>query len=78
MANEQQPISHQAHAQPLSPQQLASQREAFVKHLEQASSVVQTWPVWKQQLLGGTAAQQTANIVIAMENKLEPSRAVRI
>jgi hypothetical protein len=29
--------------------------EAFVKHLEHASGVVQTWPVWKQELLGGKA-----------------------
>jgi len=27
-------------------------RKAFVRHLEQASEVVQKWPRWKQQLLG--------------------------
>ena len=32
----------------------ASNTDAFVKHLEHASSVVQTWPAWKQQILGGT------------------------
>ena len=29
--------------------------DAFVKHLEYASSVVDTWPKWKQQILGGTS-----------------------
>lgn len=27
----------------------------FIKHLEWVSSVVKTWPAWKQELLGGTA-----------------------
>lgn len=31
--------------------------EAFVKHLEHASGVVQTWPAWKQELLGGKATE---------------------
>jgi hypothetical protein len=30
-------------------------KDAFVKHLENASSVVRTWPAWKQELLGGKA-----------------------
>lgn len=47
---------------PVQTQQQSSQRDAFVKHLEHASSVVQTWPVWKQQVLGGTAAQQVTSI----------------
>ncbi len=29
--------------------------DAFIKHLESASSVVRTWPKWKQEVLGGTA-----------------------
>ena len=27
----------------------------FVAHLERASAVVKTWPLWKQQVLGGTS-----------------------
>lgn len=34
-------------------QQHAVQGDAFVRHLEHASTVVQSWPVWKQQILGG-------------------------
>lgn len=30
-------------------------RDSFVEHLEHASSVVSTWPEWKQKLLGGSA-----------------------
>lgn len=29
--------------------------EQFVEHLERASREVQTWPAWKQELLGATA-----------------------
>lgn len=30
--------------------------EGFIKHLEHASSVVKSWPKWKQEVLGGTAS----------------------
>ena len=30
--------------------------DQFVKHLERSSEIVKSWPIWKQQLLGGTAA----------------------
>lgn len=33
-----------------------SSSEVFVKHLEDASKLVKTWPVWKQELLGGSAS----------------------
>lgn len=39
----------------------ASPNDAFVRHLEHASSVVQTWPSWMQEMLGGSASQQEAN-----------------
>lgn len=40
--------------------------EAFVKHLEHASGVVQTWPAWKQELLGGKATQpSTVSVKVA-------------
>lgn len=29
----------------------------FQKHLEDSSKIVQSWPVWKQEVLGGTAVQ---------------------
>lgn len=32
----------------------SGQKDAFVKHLEHASEVVQGWPKWKQEILGGT------------------------
>jgi len=38
----------------------AGQNGAFVKHLERASGVVHSWPIWKQELLGGKAAQSAA------------------
>lgn len=34
---------------------------AFIQHLEYASSIVKTWPIWKQQLLGGTAVKQPSS-----------------
>jgi hypothetical protein len=40
-------------------------RDQFQKHLERASEVVRTWPVWKQTLLGGTlAGQEIASVSI--------------
>ncbi len=60
MANENQKAAATPQPQSQSPQQSAGQSEAFVKHLEHASSVVQSWPPWKQQVLGGTATQQAA------------------
>ncbi len=36
------------------------QSEAFLKHLEHASAVVQTWPEWKQRVLGGPSSQPPA------------------
>jgi len=50
--------ARQSETQPVKPQ--ASQSDAFVKHLEHASAVVQSWPAWKQQLLGGTAVTQAS------------------
>lgn len=35
----------------------AARDDTFAMHLERASSVVRTWPAWKQELLGGTASQ---------------------
>lgn len=34
----------------------------FTQHLNRASTIVQTWPEWKQQLLGRTAAQASASL----------------
>jgi hypothetical protein len=34
-------------------QDAKARREAFVKHLEEASRIVSTWPAWKQSLLDG-------------------------
>ena len=49
--------ARQSDNQPLKAQ--TSQNDAFISHLERASAVVQTWPAWKQQLLGGTAVTVT-------------------
>jgi hypothetical protein len=34
----------------------SARNDAFLRHLEKASSVVQKWPAWKQQVLGGLPA----------------------
>lgn len=39
----------------------ASANDAFVRHLEHASSVVRTWPTWAQEILGGTASHPNTN-----------------
>ena len=36
-----------------------SEQQQFTEHLEQASQIVRSWPVWKQTVLGG---HETANI----------------
>lgn len=46
----------QRHEQSSTDRQRSSQDDAFVKHLEHASSVVRTWPAWKQEILGGTSS----------------------
>lgn len=35
--------------------------EAFTRHLDHASSVVRTWPAWKQEILGGVAWKPRVN-----------------
>ena len=30
----------------------STEQRQFVEHLEQASRIVQTWPIWKQTILG--------------------------
>lgn len=39
-------------------------REEFLKHLNEASTIVREWPSWKQEILGGTATtpKETARI----------------
>lgn len=32
---------------------LTKQNLKFIKYLEKTSKIVQTWPIWKQNLLGG-------------------------
>lgn len=36
-----------------------SHNDQFIKHLERSSEIVKSWPAWKQQLLGGTAARSS-------------------
>lgn len=38
------------------PTQPDEQRQRLLNHMEEASKIVRTWPAWKQDLLGGTAA----------------------
>lgn len=33
--------------------QCVNQQELFAEHLKNSSTIVQTWPIWKQQILGG-------------------------
>lgn len=35
-------------------------KNMFLAHLERASKLVQTWPAWKQHLLGRIESQTTA------------------
>ncbi len=35
----------------------AIEQRQFVEHLEQASRIVQSWPMWKQAVLGNIGAQ---------------------
>ena len=41
--------------------------DAFVKHLEASSVVVQSWPAWKQELLGGTSDKRSPGVESAPE-----------
>ena len=34
-------------------------RDAFVKHLEEASRTVRSWPEWKQNILGASRSDST-------------------
>ena len=38
----------------------AERTSMFRQHLDRASSIVSTWPAWKQQILGGSASQPSA------------------
>lgn len=50
--------------------ELEGERQRFVKHLEDASRVVQTWPTWKQEVLGGTAVQPPAASDLRVQNEI--------
>jgi len=53
-----------------SPAQLPpAQSEAFVKHLVNATSVVQTWPAWKQQVLGASTIQAASSSALAASRR---------
>jgi len=45
------------------------QSVTFIQHLEKSSEIVQTWPVWKQQLLGGTIKQQHSKTMPVTEHQ---------
>lgn len=51
----------QRQGQPGSRDSQGARGDAFLKHLEHASSVVRTWPAWKQEILGGTSSQASAD-----------------
>jgi hypothetical protein len=36
----------------------STEQRQFVEHLEQASRIVQSWPMWKQTVLGNIGAQE--------------------
>lgn len=36
-----------------------TQRAAFERHLQTATTIVKSWPAWKQEILGGKAGQPT-------------------
>jgi len=39
----------------LTESELEAKDKAFMAHLEYASKIVQSWPAWKQEILGGKA-----------------------
>ena len=45
----------------------------FKKHLDDASKIVQTWPAWKQEILGGkavTTLQRLEKELLILKNNL--------
>jgi len=46
----------------------------FKNHLENASEVVRSWPVWKQEVLGGAAVQPTKNGELSEDAKEQTIR----
>lgn len=41
----------------------SAERDPFVEHLIKASEIVQSWPEWKQSMLGGTALKSSIKSV---------------
>jgi hypothetical protein len=39
-----------------------SEQQQFVQHLEQASEIVRSWPLWKQAILGGVQNTRATEI----------------
>ena len=39
----------------------ASEQREFLEHLQQASKIVKSWPVWKQTVLGAVQSTKSAD-----------------
>lgn len=61
METSRKPPAVQPRPQPQCGPELTGQQEAFLKHLEQVSGIVQTWPGWKQRVLGGALARSASS-----------------
>lgn len=57
--------------QPATP--MTEQRQ-FVEHLEQATRIVQSWPVWKQTVLGNIGTQENCHTRTERDLKLTMCR----
>ena len=60
---DEQPIQSDTGNQPIQissriPRPIPSKIDEFIEHLRHASKVVQSWPAWKQEILGGRAVRQ--------------------
>lgn len=51
--------------------------QPFVEHLEQASKIVRSWPVWKQRVLG-QIIDSDEKTSLDSDNVEEPSRFVGV
>lgn len=50
-----------------------SEQQQFTEHLEQASQIVRSWPVWKQTVLGGHGTASSSREQASSSGSLQVS-----
>ncbi len=45
-----------------------ARREAFAKHLDEASRIVRSWPEWKQNILGAPRSDSPSSQSMTVES----------